>query len=198
MSCSSFSITLSCSDIINCYFLPFKCHQWRAWDCFSFKPIICALNWKAKERNTKYTCAGRQEGLVVWQKRSPYGVGSWQWPRSQPSPARRHWRKPVLNLQAWSHQNNICVFALQFCVHGWKENWRGGRHTQQHSEQSTEMSKQAAAHTRQLCVTEKRAVRHRQHCFWSYCSAGNYDNNVFPRRPLCDLVSQNFRKISSL
>lgn len=59
-----------------------------------------------------------------------------------------------------------------------------------HRTEHKEMSKQAAAHTRQPCRREERAARRQhQHRFCSHRSAGNYDNNVFPGQLLSDLVS---------
>lgn len=58
-------------------------------------------------------CAGRSRLLFEKEKmRSPVRLSSREQPQSLPAPARTHWRKSVLNLQARSHQNNICVFGL--------------------------------------------------------------------------------------
>lgn len=106
-------------------------------NAISEKPGIAFHSHSLKNKRNKKKKSSSTRALsvrsVVWKRRSPFCVVSWEWPRSLPSPARRHWRKPVLNLQAWSHQNNICVFGLQFCAHGWKENWEGGRNERKHS-----------------------------------------------------------------
>lgn len=56
----------------------------------------------------------------------------------------------------------------------------------------------AAAHTRLLCRMEKRAARRQhQHWFCSHRSAGNYDNNMFPRQLLFDSVSEHLPFLKS-
>lgn len=109
-------------------------------------------------------------------------------PKAGPGPARMHWRKPVLNLWAWSHQNNIWVFGQQslFLV----EKRRGERERKTDKEQSAKKCWSRQQPTQDS--GEKRAARRQhQHRLCSHRSAGNYDNNAFPRQPRSDLVSKH-------
>lgn len=156
----------------------------------SFKQIIC---------NKKPMHAGPLRRLLfeTEKMRSPVRLSSWDQPRSLPAPARTHWRKSIQNLWARSHQNNICVFGLQ-SVFLAEQREREKNKENTHRTEHKEMSMQAAAHTAQACRREKRATRRQhQHRFCSHRSAGNYDNNVFPRQPLSDLVSEHLPFLKS-
>ena len=75
------------------------------------------------------------------------------------------------------------------------ERKRKKTHTQNRAQR--DVSK-AAAHTRQPRRREERAARRQhQHRFCSHRSAGNYDNNVFPRQLLSDLVSEHLPFLKS-
>lgn len=74
----------------------------------------------------------------------------------------------------------------------WLKRERGGKGKKTDKEQSTKKCWSRQQPTQDNLVGEKRAAR-RQHQHWlcSHRSAGNYDNNAFPRQPLSDLVSKH-------
>lgn len=111
---------------------------------------------------------------------------------------------PSPNLRARSHQNNICVFfGLQSVflaeMRGEREKRKKKKKKVKKNRAQRDVSKAAAAHTQeQPRRREERAARRQhQHPFCSHRSAGNYDNNVFPRRLLSDLVSDHLPFLKS-
>lgn len=84
-------------------------------------------------------------------------------------------------------------------VTGWKkrrENKKERKQTENRAQRDVEAG--SSPHKTTLVEREKRpAWRQHQHRFCSHCSAGNYDNNVFPRRPLSDLVSKHLPFLKS-
>lgn len=76
-----------------------------------------------------------------------------------------------------------------------REKKRKKENTQNRAQRDRE---KAAAHTRLPCRIERRAARRQhQHWFCSHRSAGNYDNNMFPRQVLFDSVSEHLPFLKS-
>lgn len=96
-------------------------------------------------------CCLKQRG---WGLR--FCLNSRERPQSLPAPARTRWRKSVLNLRARSHQNNIWVSGLQSVLLAEKKGEKTRKKENRQRTEHKEMSRQAAAHTRQLWWRERR------------------------------------------
>lgn len=123
--------------------------------------------------------------------RSPVHLGSWEQHPHIYTDASPSWiSKPDLTKT---------IFAFLACSQcSWLKRERERKKKDSHRTEHKEMSKQAAAHTTQPRRRERRAARRQyQHRFCSHRSAGNYDNNVFPRQPLSDLVSEHLPFLKS-
>lgn len=163
------------------------------WGCISFKQIIC--NKKPMQAGP---CAPAGAGCCLkrrgWGLRFTSAPGSS--PTSLPAPARTHWRKSVSGSQSQISPKQYLCFWPAVCVPGWKEKENTHRTEEQRdAEAGSSPHKTAIVGERER---EKRAARRQhQHRFCSHRSAGNYDNNVFPRQPLSDLVSEHLPFLKS-
>lgn len=143
----------------------------------------------------------QQEQAVVWNREDEVsGLPRFLGATPEPASTRTYTLTQVRpKSQSQISPKQYLLFWRAVNVPDWKEREKKkGRKKKKHRTEHKEMSKQAAAHTTQPCRREKRAARRQyQHRFCSHRSAGNYDNNVFPRQPLSDLVSEHLPFLKS-
>lgn len=113
---------------------------------------------------------------------------------------------PISELDLNKKEHRIMItFAFccpEVCVPGCERGGGGGqkkaksKHRQKRAQR--EGNRNASPHKTALSYRERRAMwRQHQHRLCSRRSAGNYDNNVFPRRLLSDFVSEHLPFLKS-
>lgn len=171
-----------------------------SWGCVPLRSFVI------KKEKDKALCGGRSRLPFETgeDEVSPVQPGSQEQPE-RPASARTYTLtqvRPQSPCQI-SPKQYLRFFWPAVCVPGSTEGGgeekrkRKKTHTHTQNRAQRDVSK-AAAHTRQPRRREERAARRQhQHRFCSHRSAGNYDNNVFPRQLLSDLVSEHLPFLKS-
>lgn len=171
-----------------------------SWGCVPLRSFVI------KKEKDKALCGGRSRLPFETgeDEVSPVQPGSQEQPE-RPASARTYTLtqvRPQSPCQISPKQYLRFFLACSLCSWlnrggGEEKRKRKKTHTHTQNRAQRDVSK-AAAHTRQPRRREERAARRQhQHRFCSHRSAGNYDNNVFPRQLLSDLVSEHLPFLKS-